>query len=190
MATWQDVAAKVIDLLPAAGATFAGPVGGGVGLAIKTIASAFGIESADPKPDEVLTAIQADPQAALKLQLAVMDFNKSMAEEETKRLGMELADVQSARQRQVEVEKATGKIEVNLYILAWFIIIGLFVLTGLLLYFSYEGKVIADQTGVLFMLLGTLSTSFGMVVSYFFGSSKGSADKSMLLAKMEMPKKP
>jgi len=47
---------------------------------------------------------------------------------------------------------------------------------------------ITDQTGVLFMLFGTLSTSFGMVVGYFFGSSKGSADKSMELANIAAKK--
>ncbi len=181
MADWKDVAAKVAEILPAAGATFAGPLGGGIGLAIKALANAFGITSAEPKPDQVMTAIAADPQALLKLQLAMVDFQKAEMEEETKRLKMELEDVQSARQRQIEVEKATGKRDVNLYVLAWTIIGGFLGLTGLLLYYSYLGKQIADQTGVLYMLLGTLSTSFGMVVGYFFGSSRGSAEKSIAI---------
>jgi hypothetical protein len=36
----------------------------------------------------------------------------------------------------------------------------------------------------LFLLLGSLSSAFGAVVSYWFGSSSGSAAKSEMIAKL------
>ena len=101
--------------------------------------------------------------------------------EETKAF---LADVQSARARQTEHEKATGKTDINLYILAWVLVGGFLGLTSFLIWFAYQGKPIVDQSGVLYMLLGTMSTAFGMVVGYFFGSSKGSADRAAAIDKL------
>ena len=38
------------------------------------------------------------------------------------------------------------------------------------------------------MLVGALITNFGVVMQWFFGSSKGSADKTALLTKINNPK--
>jgi hypothetical protein len=163
-------------------------LGTAAGKALQMVASLFGVSPATVTPESLTAAIAADPQAALKLKMAEMDHQRDMANialeeekqehEETKAY---LADVQNARQREMDITKTTGHKDLNLYVLAWTIIGGFLFLTAFLLYFSYLGKSIVDQTGVLYMLLGTLSTSFGMVVGYFFGSSKGSADKSMVM---------
>jgi hypothetical protein len=151
--------------------------------ALGSVAKAFGLPE-DTKAEDVLTTVQSQPdsEAKLKIMQAENDFQLKCRDFDIQELKATLTDVQSARQRQTDHEKTTGKSEINLYILAWTIIGGFFFLTGGLLYFSYNGKTIEDGTGVLFMLLGTLSTSFGCVIQYFYGSSKGSADKSVLLS--------
>jgi len=101
-----------------------------------------------------------------------------MGRQDLEAMKARLADVQSARTRQVESEKAIGRRDTNLYTLAWCIIVGFFGLMAILLFV----KIPDDSTGVIFMLFGSLSAAFGGVVSYFFGSSKGSADKSQELA--------
>lgn len=63
---WDDVTNAVKKYAPVLGAAIGGPVGGAVGGAISLIASAFGVGS--DSPDEIYNAIQADPQAALKLK--------------------------------------------------------------------------------------------------------------------------
>ena len=89
-----------------------------------------------------------------------------------------IADIQNARQRQVELAKATGKKDYNLYILAWTVILGFFILCALLMKVTLpEG-----QNEVVFMLFGALASGFGQVLQYFFGSSKSSADKTVLMA--------
>jgi hypothetical protein len=68
--------------------------------------------------------------------------------------------------------------EIQRYILAWLIIIGFIGLTGYLLHLSDSGKTLADTTGSVFMLLGTIATAFGIVIQYFFGSTKASGEKT------------
>jgi hypothetical protein len=64
-----------------------------------------------------------------------------------------------------------------LYILAAIIIIGFFTVLGLLLFKPIPE---ANQR-VLDMLLGALVTCFIAIVMYWFGSSKGSADKTEMM---------
>lgn len=184
---WSDVINTIKKIAPTAEgllATFGGVPGMIASGAIKAITEVFGLTD-KATPDDILKAISTDPQAALKLALAEQDFQVKMRESDIEELKAQLVDVQSARQRQVEHEKITGKSDRNLYVLAWTLVVGFFLLTGGLLYFSYIGKPISDSTGVLFMLMGTMATAFGGVIQYFFGSSKSSNDKTELLAKAQ-----
>ena len=165
MSTWQEVAATVANLAPVAGTAIGGPVGAGVGLAIKALAGAFGITSPNPQPQEVLKAIQSDPDAFLKVEQARASY-------EIEKMRLTLADIQSARQMGI-----SGIKDKNIYIIAWLMISGFF---GLLVFLLFV-TVPAGQSDVVFMLFGALSTAFGSVITFFFGSSKGSQDKSVEL---------
>lgn len=160
------------------GTLLGGPLGTAGGALVKLIGNQLGLKSEDTTPDNVMALLQADPAAMMKMRELELnnklELQKLMLEAERIRL----ADVQSARQRQTESEKATGTRDINMYVLAWMVVAIFFALTGMLLYFSYNGKTVSDSTGVLFMLLGTLSSAFGGVLQYFFGSSKGSADRA------------
>jgi hypothetical protein len=189
---WEDIKKMIGQVAPTLGAAIGAivPVPGGAaigGLAGKILKQVFGTDS----PEQLTQVISQDPQAALKLREAELSFQLEMAKidlekfkvdlEETKAF---LVDIQSARTRQTEHEKATGKTDINLYVLAWVIVGGFLGLTAFLIWFAYMGKPIIDQSGVLYMLLGTMSTAFGMVVGYFFGSSKGSADRAAAIDKL------
>jgi xanthine/uracil permease len=68
-----------------------------------------------------------------------------------------------------------------LYILAVVIVVGFFVLLGLLIF-----KEIPPQNkDLLNIVIGTLLAAFMSVVSYWYGSSKGSADKTEMFKKPE-----
>lgn len=173
---WKDVGKAVGKFAPMLGTALGGPVVGGL---VSVIAGALGVEGPDPQPEQIMAAIQADPEAALKLR-TVEENNKV----EIERIALQkdiayLEDRQDARARQVASEGATGKKDINLYALAWIIVGGFFALTGMLCFVSLP----KDASGVIFMLFGSLSTAFGCVISYFFGSSKSSADKTKLMAK-------
>jgi hypothetical protein len=170
---WGDVGKIIAKIAPLAGTALLGPAGGVVG---GIIASLFGVDAA---PDQVVQAIQADPQAALKLK--ELEFNHKLELEkmilDAER--MRLADVADARRREVEGTKVTGKRDINLYMLAWVLVLGFFALVATLIFRALP----PDSSGVIYMLFGSLSAGFVAVTQYFFGSSKGSDDKTVLLAK-------
>ena len=171
---WKELAAKLTDLAPAFGSLF-GPIGAGVGTAISVLAKAFGLQP-NAKPEEIYEAIKADPEAHLKFIIADNEFKLKQREQDIDELKARLGDVQSARSREVELVKTTGKREANQYILAWTVIIGFFCLIAALMRTSLP----AGVSEVTFMLFGALATGFGTVLNYFFGSSKGSAEKNLL----------
>ena len=181
--SWSDVAGVIGKVAPTAEgllATFGGPPGMIAAGAIKAATMVFGL-SETAKPDELITAISADPQAALKLALAEQDFKLRTRDQDIEIVKAQLLDVQSARARDVDTTKATGKRDSNMYVLAWTVIIGFFVLILFLLY----NQVPKDQNGVIFMLFGALATGFGNVLQYFFGSSQSSQDKTNIIARAE-----
>jgi len=185
---WKDVIGKISAAAPMVGTLLGGPLGGAIGGVVQLVAQALGCE---PKEEAITLAIQNNPEALLKLKELELthkiELEKLILQGEQVNLEKErgrLADVQNARQREIEQTKVTGKKDVNLYVLAWLIVLGFFGLTASLLYCSYCGFQIQDNTGVLFMLLGTLATGFGMVLQYFFGSSSGSTAKTDIIATM------
>mgnify|MGYP001120440708 CR=1 FL=1 len=89
---------------------------------------------------------------------------------------LEIQDRTSARQREMAIVQATGKKDVNLYFLAWTVVVGFFVLTGLLMFVELK------LNQAVLILFGALSSGVGTVLAYFFGSSKSSSDKTQLMA--------
>lgn len=172
---WKDIAEIIGKAAPIAGGLLGGPAGAAVG---SLVASVLGVSST---PDAVSQAVKNNPDAALKLKEMELDYafelNKLALESER----MKIADIQSARSADVAKTQATGKRDYNLYALSWCLFVGFFTLVAILIFY----KVPQDSSGVIFMLFGTLSAGFGSVVTYFFGSSKSSADKTDLLAKAE-----
>lgn len=64
--TWKDAGAAITKYAPALGAAVAGPAGGMAGTLISVIGKAFGLGD-NPTPDAVITALQTNPDAAVKL---------------------------------------------------------------------------------------------------------------------------
>jgi hypothetical protein len=176
---WKDIAGTVAKAAPILGTLLGGPVGGAVGAVIPLIATALGLTTAETTPERVNSLLLTDPTAAIKLAELEMTHKVELEKLVLQRAAMDFADTASARQRQVDSEKATGRRDYNLYILAWTIVVGFFVLCAALM------KIVLPpgQNDVIFMLFGSLSTSFGAVIQYFFGSSHGSAEKTKLMSR-------
>ena len=69
--------------------------------------------------------------------------------------------------------------ELYMYVLGAIIVIGFFIC----LYFLIEVEMPKANENMLYMVIGALEAKFSDVVSYFYGSSKGSADKTEHLTK-------
>ena len=180
---WKDVGNAVATIAPGLGKVVGSIVGGPevgtlAGNAISGLMKIFGL-APDSTPDQLNAAIAQDPQAALKLRQAEMEYNLAVNKQRLDEQQAFINDVQNARSMMVETTRATGKRDVNLYALAWVIVVGFFGLTALLIFRELP----KDSNGVIFMLFGALVAAFGSVNGYFFGSSKSSADKTELMAK-------
>ena len=91
---WKQVGNTAIAVgAPLLGGALFGPAGAAVG---SIIAAQFGV-SPDATPDQVMTAINSDPDAALKLRQIETDHTERLQELENERLRIETADVQNAR---------------------------------------------------------------------------------------------
>ena len=91
---WKQVGNAAISVgAPLLGGALFGPAGAAVG---SIIAGKFGV-SPESTPEQVLTAINGDPDAALKLRQIETTHVERLQELENERLRIETADVQSAR---------------------------------------------------------------------------------------------
>ena len=151
-------------IAPAVATAVSGPLGG---LAITALADKFGVADS---VDAVAKAIAGDPDAALKL-----------AEIDLRQFELESQDRDSARQREAAVAAAGGSqlSQLVVPILALGTVAMTFIFIGILLF-----KVIdtAQQQLVIFAL-GYATAAAQQVLSYYFGSSKSSQDKTAAMQK-------
>lgn len=178
---WSKVVGLVKTAAPLLGTCIGGPAGTAAGAlasgAISLVASAFGVEESD-NPEAIYNAIQADPDAIIKLKQIELNNKTELERIALQRDQASLADIQNARMREIEMAKATGKKDINLYVLAWLIIAGFFSLVILLMFIDMP----EDSNGVIFLLFGALAAGFGQVLQYFFGTTKSSGDKTAIMA--------
>ena len=71
--------------------------------------------------------------------------------------------------------------EIFMMVLAIIVVLG--VLTATIILMKWD--VPTDNTEALYLVLGALLAGFSSVLNYFFGSSKGSADKTELIKGMK-----
>jgi len=123
-----------------------------------------------------------DPEARAKAQL---ELAKLAQEGELARMANEVADLDSARKREMAVatsEHAPYLNKVIVPVLALGVLVATFVLFGLIMF--NETLIDASRKDIIIYVLGVLSAISTQIVSYYFGSSKGSADKNVSLDKV------
>ncbi|GAG93402.1 unnamed protein product [marine sediment metagenome] len=177
---WKDVGKKLFILgAPILGMALGGPLGGiAAKAAVGMISKKLGIAKETVTPEIINDAI-TNPASLLKLREIEIEGKielQRLLNEENEQF---LKDVQNARNREVEITKITGKRDINLYILAWCVVIGFFAMTGMM----YFKPIPTESIGPINQLFGALAAGFGLVLGYFFGSSKSSKEKTELLVK-------
>lgn len=172
----MDLLAKFGPLLGQVAPSLATALGGPLaGVAVKTLSSAlFGHEDGtEEQISEAMASATPDQLAAIKKIDA--DFKVQMKSLDIDLERIAAGDRDSARQMQRETRDWLPKA------LAVFIVFGFF---GILLWMMVFGL---PKTGVeaLLMMVGSLTSAFGGVVQFYFGSSAGSKEKNNLLAAKE-----
>ena len=151
-------------IAPAVATAVGGPLGG---LAVTAIANKFGVAD---DVQAVAKAIAGDPEAAAKL-----------AELDLKQFELEAADRDSARHMQEVALQQDDKFAKHfIYWFAWFWSIG-----SMVYFFAITfGTVPASGKDFGNIILGfLLGTAVATIISFFYGSSKSSKDKSDTLSK-------
>jgi len=165
---WKSTLATVAPMIASAVGT---PV---AGMAVSAGLAALGITPEQGNEEKQLAqAMQnATPADMLKLKEADNKFKTDMAKVGVDLEKLNQAGLDSARNMQIK----TGSWVVP--ILAMFTVGGFFTVVGFIL----TGKVPLDSTLTGFVL-GAVSSKAEQVYNFFFGSSKGSKDKTEHLAK-------
>jgi hypothetical protein len=147
-------------IAPALATAVGGPLGG---LAVSAIASKLGVSDS---VEAVAQAIAGDPQATQKLQELELEYAK-----------LDAQDRDSARKAYAEVATSANATKLDklvVPILALGVVGLAFALIGLLMF----KNVPTDQQQIIIFALGFITSSAGQVLSFYFGSSQGSKDKT------------
>ncbi len=144
----------------------------GGGAAIGMIANALGVGD---DPEKMIRAIEENPELALKFKTVEIE-NKTRLQEIALKLDLAyLEDRQDARSREENI-LADGGNNLPMYILGGIITVGFITFSIMVVL----GKV-GEDTPLVMLVAGALIAKFSDVVSYFFGSSKSSNDKTQML---------
>lgn len=173
MSSFGDKAKQVIGTVaPMLGTVLGGPLGGLAGAAL---AKALG--TSDPKAQEA-AIVSGDPQVLLKLKDAENELQEHMKQLDIDEEKLHFDDTANARAREIATHDTTPKW------LAYLVTAGFFGVLGALLALGKP----KEGGDVLLVLVGSLGTAWAGIISYYFGSSAGSADKSAALNKIAVSK--
>jgi hypothetical protein len=157
-------------IAPTVATALGGPL---AGLAVEAVGSAFGWEDATKeKVQDMLTKGQLSGEQLTQLKQAEMSMLEKERELGFKFAELDFKDRDSARQREIAVKDNTNKI------LAY-TVVGAFValVAGTLLGWARVDSALAGT------LVGYLSAKAEQVLAYYFGSTKGSAEKTAIIAR-------
>ena len=168
----MDYVSILKTVAPWIGTAIAGPLGG---LALEAAANALGLSDKTTEglkaaisgvtPEQMLALKTADQQ--FQLQMQALGFANA---EKLAALGVE--NTKDARAMQIAVRSVVPSV------LAVFVTLGFFGLLGGMM----AGKLSTQDSAALNLMLGSLSTAWIMIVSFYYGSSSGSERKDEIAA--------
>lgn len=179
MSAWETVLTK---LAPTAATLLGGPF---AGLAVSALEGALGttqpVGTTTTLTDrvsaiqQVLTQGQMTGEQILALKQADLEVQKHLADNGIQLEQISANDRDSARKREIEIKDVTPKV------LAYSVTVGFFGTLTALMY----GDISGASHEVLLVMIGSLGTAWTGIITYYFGSSAGSAAKTGLLAKAQ-----
>lgn len=172
-------------MIPAALAAILTPL---LGNGLNLVANAVMAKGKDFVEKKLGVELKPDmsPEDLAKIQIAQMEHEEELMRlriEDDKldlaELQMLLKDTNDARQREVQIansDKAPLLNKIVTPVLALSILLLTFVLFGVVMF--NDTPIEASRKDILIYILGVLSAIASQIVSYYFGSSQGSKDKS------------
>lgn len=167
-----DFTSIIKTVAPMIGTAIGGPLGG---MALTAAASALGISQ--PTTDKLKAVLAGiTPEQSLALQSAEHDFAIKMQElgfDNVQKLeAIAAGDRDSARKMQIGSPSwVPAALSIGVTFGYFIVLVGMMT----------KSLVIADSQ-VALMMLGSLTTAWGSVLAYWFGTTRDSGDKSKMLA--------
>ncbi|MTI13377.1 hypothetical protein [Sansalvadorimonas verongulae] len=161
---WKDVKDLIGNAAPVVGAALGGPAGATVG---GMIANMFGT---DATPSAVAQAITADKTALVDIRKMEFEHKEQLEKLAFQTLEIELNDKANAR--------ASHKDSRMPAVIVWLMSL----LVGGLTYALFHIEIPDANKDVAFMLFGQVVTLWGASITYWVGTTRGSADKNRLIA--------
>ena len=134
--------------------------------------------------DGIERAVAADPNLALQFKMAVLQAEadarahaERLRQQDLDQLKAQLADVGSARSQTVELAKVGSPLAWGAGVVS---VLAIVVFAGFV-YMLFAKVVPEGMKEALLLLGGSAATGYGMVLSYWLGSSSGSASKDATL---------
>jgi hypothetical protein len=146
---------------PVLATAVAGPAGGA---AVGWIASKLGID--DATVEGVTQALTGNPEMAMKLKELDLEYAK-----------LDAADRDSARKAYAEVATSANATKLDKAVVP-VLALGTVTLAFLFIAILMFRDVPTDQQQMVIFALGFITSSAGQVLSFYFGSSQGSKDKT------------
>jgi len=163
-------------LAPMIGTALGGPLGGA---AAAFIADKLGLEAKTVEAvSEVLNSGKMTPEQVAQIKLAEIEFQKFL-----KQNAIDLEKVHAEDRGSARAMLAAVRSKVPAW-LSFIVTLGYFGILGGMMTNTLEIK----DSQALLLMLGSLSTAWGMVMAFWFGTTAGSAQKNELLAN-SMPTK-
>lgn len=170
-----DLGKTISAIAPLAGKIIGGPF---AALGISAIQLALGTDETEPEalakqikkatPEQLIALRNID--AGLKVQLKELDIKEQHLEYQDR-----------ANARTLFTQNSTPQI-----LLSALFVLGYFIVTGLLSYYAVSATKDVEINPLLFGMLGTvigvLTAAIPQILNFWFGSSKGSQDKSQMMA--------
>lgn len=167
--TLKDFIEPIQTLAPMVATALGGPL---AGMAVRTLSTAV-LGTPDGSEEQIAKAIStADPAVYQKLKEAEQEFLVTMEKLGVEREKLNTADRADARKREIALKDKTPAI------LAAVCFVGFFgILIGLVFF-----TIPKSSAAPLNIMLGALGGMVASIVAYYFGSSKGSAEKNSTIS--------
>jgi len=169
----MDIAKLISTFAPALGTALGGPVGG---MATKVLLNVFGLGDDATDSDIAKALNKASPDQLLALKQADYAFQAQMKELDVDLERIPSSDRDSARKREAAVKDWMPRI------LAGLVVVGFLATVFLILSGYVEGLKDPMTATTVGTLIGYISSKADSIISYYFGSSAGSAAKNEMLA--------
>ena len=139
------------------------------------------IDSVSNVVDKFVQTKEEKAEAQLELQKVINSHLDVMEQEATKQLEIQQKEMESARNREIQIAVADKAPLIN-KIVTPILALSVIALTFALFYILMFKQVGAEKDIIIYVL-GVLSAVCTQVVSYYFGSSQGSAQKQSQIDK-------